>query len=146
MWAINILLSIVAGVLYRLGGIGKPFNTKYRDFGTPLCGIAILILNNPINWMIGIGLFLTFGASFGTMTSYFKKRGSDAMWWNWLIVGLMFGISALPYAWATGQWMPLLYRTVITACFVTIWSETISWDDLEEFERGFIFCASLLVF
>lgn len=149
MIAFLILLSVGSGALYRLGGSSLPIEniTKFRDVGCSLIGCLMLALIDwPLSGAAWIGLFLSFGLAWGAMTTYFKQKGHDAKWWNWMLVGLAFGICFFPYVMATGQWIPFIYRTIITTCFITIWSESIGWDVLEEFGRGFIFAISLLIF
>lgn len=147
---IYFLLSFLGACAYRVGGsdLHIPHKTKIRDAGVPFVGCLIIVLNNwPLTlWACWVGLFLSFGLAWGAMTTYFKKKETDAKWFNWSLVGLAFGIALFPYAWATGQWMPFLYRTIMTTVFITIWSESIGNAVLEEFGRGFIFCITLLFF
>lgn len=146
---ISLGLAVMGAVLYRIGGsdLHLANKTKYRDAGTSLCAILMLMILNPqlilSSWL---GLLLSFGLSWGVMTTYFKKKGEDAKWYNWIIVGFAFGIAFLPYALETGLWLPLLYRTIITTIFVTMWSEAIGNATLEELGRGFIFCISVFFF
>jgi hypothetical protein len=80
------------------------------------------------------------------MTTYFKKKGYDAKWWNWSFVGLAFGLSLIPYAWASGEWILFTIRAVALTVFVPMFCQNVEWDDLEEGGRGFLFCSSLLIF
>ena len=143
-----IFLAVLCGILYRVGGSDLPLEnkTKYRDAGCPLIGCIILGLNYPLSPIVWLGLILSFGLSWGAMTTYFKKKGSEAMWWNWLIVGIAFGIAFLPFAWATGLWMPFIYRTIATSILIMVWSEAIGNAVVEEFGRGFIYAATLFLF
>lgn len=142
-----VLLSLFGSAFYRAGGYGPPFNTKFRDFGTPLCGIIILYLLHPIPALkTFLALFFTFGLSFASMTTYFKRRGEDALWYNWLFVGLAFSMAILPFAIVTGQWLAFGLRTAILAALVPLWSCLIGDDDWEEFGRGFLFCWSLILY
>jgi len=148
MICISILLSLISAVLYRIGGssLKIPNITKIRDCGVPFLGCTIVAINHwPLHLMAWLGLILSFGLAWGSMTSYFKRKGSDAVWWNWMLVGLAFGIAFLPYAWATGLWFLFIYRTIATTIFVVIWSESISNAMLEELGRGFIFSITLLI-
>lgn len=129
-----VILSILAGGLYRAGGYGPPFNTKVRDFGVPSCMIAYFAITGNWHWV----LILCFGLMFGAQTSYFKRKGWDAFWFNWLYCGLAFSIALLPYAAVTGHWMGFGLRTLTVTIFTVLWSEFIGWDDAEEFGRGFI--------
>jgi len=136
------IASFIGGVLYRLGGIGKPWNTKYRDFGVPIVALGLLaLLGGTAPWWIWL---LTFLCMFGVMTTYFEiNKNNDTDWYEWLIVGFMFGLSALPYAWYNSAWIGLNIRTTILVTFVMFWSEIIKKDWLEEFGRGFLFIITL---
>ena len=141
--------SIICSILYRVGGSDLPLEnkTKYRDAGCPLIACGLLAYSQwPLTFIAWIGLILSFGLSWGAMTTYFKKKGTDAMWWNWLIVGLAFGVAFLPYAWATQQWIPFAIRAVATTILIMVWSQAIGWAVLEELGRGFIYCSTLLIF
>ena len=148
MILLSIGLSILSGMLYRIGGSSLPISniTKIRDAGVPFIGCILVAIDHwPLNGMSWLGLILSFGLSWGAMTTYFKKKGTDAKWWNWMLVGLAFGIAFLPFAWASGLWIPFLIRTAITTIAITAWCEAIGWDIAEEFGRGFIYCISLLI-
>ncbi len=136
------IASFLGAVLYRLGGIGKPFNTKFRDFGVPFVTLLLLaLLGGTAPWWIWL---LTFLCMFGTMTTYFEvDKNKDTDWYEWLIVGFMMGLSILPYAWYHGAWLLLLARTGILTAFIMIWSETIDKDWLEEGGRGLLFVITI---
>ena len=135
-------LAIVSAFLYRRGGTSA--GTLWRDLGVPCCMLAYFFMSDKLDW----SLFWCFGLLFAAQTTYFKRPGWDAHWFNWLYCGLAFSFAMLPYAWATGHWMGFLWRTLIVTGFTVAWSELIGWDDLEEGGRGFtqIITLSLLVF
>ena len=64
-----ILISLILNaILYRLGGYGKPFNTKYRDFGCPAIALGTLfLLGVRAPWWCW---FFSFGLMFGSLTTY----------------------------------------------------------------------------
>ena len=146
-----IILSILAVGLYRCGGGGSDlwvryhflpkwlFDTKARDVGVPLCMLTYFAITAHWRWI----LVLCFGLMFGAQTSYFKKKRTDAQWYNWVFVGLAFSICMLPYAWATGHWMGFLWRTLIVTCGTVAVSELSGKDFVEEFGRGAIQIATL---
>ena len=146
--AFLILMSIIGGVLYRMGG-ASGFNTKFRDFGIPGVGILVLlVLGNRCHvngWSI-LNYVLTWGFMFAAQTTYFKKKGKDAKWWNWFLVGLANGLALIPYAWQTGLWMDALLRTVILAIAITIWSEVCGDAVWEEVGRGVLIILTLGLF
>ena len=138
-WVPIIIISAISGYLYRRGGTSA--GTLWRDLGVPACMVAVMTLLGGLHW----SLILCFGLLFASCTTYFKKKGSDACWWNWLLVGLAFSISMLPWAWATGHWLGFGVRTVVCTALITLWSEFMGWDVAEEFGRGFIIVATLLL-
>jgi len=136
------IASFIGGVLYRLGGVGKPWNTKVRDFGVPLVGLILFaILGGQAPWWIWL---LTFLCMFGVMTTYFEiDDNEDTDWYEWILVGLMMGASALPYAWYHGMWFWFTIRIVVLMVAITGWSVLIDKDWLEEWGRGVLFVATL---
>jgi hypothetical protein len=135
-----ILASAIAGLLYRLGGVGKPYDTKYRDLGVPLVGILLLWYLYPLyaGWKEYLAYFLTFGLYFGSMTTYWKKKGTDARWYNWLFTGLGYSLAFLPFSFFSGLWLGFVIRTIIVAVATTLWSEKIGNVVWEECGRGVI--------
>ena len=138
---ILIVLSILGGILYRLGGRGEPFNTKYRDFGIPTIMVLLMTILSGWHWSFIACALLMFAAQ----TSYFKKKGTDAKWWNWLFVGLAFSACMIPYAWGKGIWIGFIYRSIIVTGFTILWSQFIDNDFWEESGRGFIQIITLVL-
>lgn len=131
---LTIWLSFISGLLYRAGGYGPPFNTKFRDLGVP--SIMLIYFWTTGHW--DSSLWLCFLLMFGAQTSYFKEKGSNAQWINWFWVGMAFSVAMLPYSIHTGQWPGFFWRSLAIIPFTILWSEFIGWDDLEEFGRGAI--------
>ena len=143
---INIILSLLSGILYRAGGMGKEDdakpkwipkkirNTKVRDLGIPAIGIITMIILNGWHWIYP----LCFLAVFGAQTTYLKKKGKDATALNWFLVGLLFSIAWIPFTIITHNWLGFLYRTIIVTVFTTLWSQFNDDVFVEEFGRGFI--------
>ncbi len=91
------VLSGAAGFLYTAGGSGKyPF--WFREAGVMICEALALISLGIFNWT----LLLVMGLTYAVQTTYFKKKGTDAKWWNWLLVGLAFSLTVLPVVISTG--------------------------------------------
>ena len=131
-----LIASTLAGGLYRMGG-DKTYETKFRDIGVPL----VICLSMPFHWSLGICFLL----SFGSMTTYWKK-GPDAKWWNWALTGFFYTVAFLPYFYLTNTLSNWLLCCVTVTSLVTIWSEFIDLDWLEEFGRGFITAFLLILF
>lgn len=133
-----LILAFLSAVLYRMGGSGK-FNTKVRDMGCTACLIAALIVLGFTHW----SLLLAFGLQFGALTTYFKKKGKDAKFWNWLLVGLAYSLSALPIAFFYHDWIGFFIRTVALSGLIVLWSQLIGKDWLEEGGRGALIILTL---
>lgn len=140
-WATILILSCVSGVLYRLGGIGKPFNTKYRDFGCPVCSVlSLLVLGIYAPWWVFI---LYFGASFGTMTTYWDYWGTDDVeWYEWALTGFMYAVPALLICVFWGHWIGFLVRCAALSVTTCLYSVIVRKASVEEFGRGFLFVIS----
>lgn len=142
MWIKIILwfiLSFFSTILYRAGGTNA-FNTKFRDIGCALCVTLLLMV---LGFKSILPLVFTFGLTFASLTTYFKKKGQPAKLWNWVLVGLAFGLAAFPYAFATGHWIGFAIRTIFLVFTVSIWSDKIGDVILEEAGRGFLITASV---
>lgn len=58
----TLIVSIVGGILGRLGGWEKG-DRLYRMLGVPFCCVLLmLVLYHPLNWWYYGALFLTYGA------------------------------------------------------------------------------------
>jgi hypothetical protein len=139
----TILASVVAGILYRMGG-AEGYNTKFRDFGVPTVGIALMLVLYPhYDWKTLLAYFLTFGLYFGSMTTYWKKKGTDAKWWNWLLTGLGYSVAWLPFAICSGNWLGFALRSIVVSVGTMLWSEKIGNAVVEEIGRGVITTVTL---
>jgi len=144
IWKI-LILSVVSGILYRLGGKGGFKNAKLiRRIGVPLVALlALKVLGFALAWWVWI---LTFGLMFFAMTTYFSTvfdPDDNVEWPEWALVGLLYGISLFFVANYTGYWFGWGIRTATLGIVICLWSQAIGWDDLEEFGRGFLFIISL---
>lgn len=144
------ILSIVSGVFTRAGGSGNyPF--WFREAGVSICTIIALWILGFHHWT----LIFCFGAMYGAQTTYFKRKGTDAKWFNWALVGLAFGIAVLPIIIIYKNWLGFSIRLGVCAALVPLYQDfisakleyafrkTIGKDILDEFGRGFINIATL---
>ena len=140
-----LIISLLCAVLYRLGGVGKPFDTKYRDLGVP----ALCL---PYLWFLGhshllgpfwlqIALFLgVFGLMFWALTTYWDFLfGFDNYWFH----GFAVAVACVPLYFLGFHWWAIVIRCVILAVLVGGWSAWIKLDWLEEGGRGFFIAATI---
>lgn len=133
------MIALAAGA-YRMGGSsnGKRW---MREIGVGLAEIIALTILFGWNWW---GL-LIMGTIF-LETTYFKRKGTEATWLNWLLVGLSFALVPLPYIIADGHhWIGFLWRTAFIVPFVCIWRTIIGQVTWEEGMSGGIQVLSLLL-
>lgn len=128
-----LLASSLSGVLYRLGGKGKPYNTKYRDLGCPTIAIALIWL---LTGKFSITYVISFGLMFGALTTYWDKLfGYDNFWFH----GFMCGLAGIPLIWCGVPIWIVISRIVICSVGMGLVSKFIGNDVLEEFGRGVFF-------
>ncbi len=128
-----VILSIISGITYRMGGSGN-YPRWTRQVGIMLCTVLSLITLGYLHWT----LILTAGAIYGLSTTYFKPKGQDARWYNWLCVGLAFNISIIPIVLVYHNYVGFAIRTVVCTALVVIWSELNGNVVWEEGGRGVI--------
>lgn len=148
----TVLLAFLAGIFYRMGGSGN-WPRWVREIGVGACLIIEFLLLGVFNF----GAIGTLG-SIWVESTYFKKKGTDAKWWNWLLVGFSFSIAPLP--WLLGQlpgvikyhhpfhWFGYVIRIFVCAALTVLWQEVLSAkvakvlnigkDITDEFGRGAI--------
>jgi len=139
----NLILSIISGILYRLGGYGDPWNTKVRDLGCPTIALLSMWLMGGWNWWLIPCFFFFFGA-LTTYWSELQKPDDEVSYLEWALTGFIYGLAFLPYAWATGRWLGFGVRVAILACFMPLWSyltDLLSkyegMDNIGEWGRGY---------
>jgi len=132
-----ILLAILSGVCYRLGGW---IQTKIRDFGCPT--IATIAL-----WLLGIHnpllLLIHFGLLFASLTTYWKIEGNDARWWNWALTGLGYSLALIPICIGIGHWHGFIIRTLVLVLGTVAVSEMSDNVWVEEIGRGALLILTL---
>lgn len=135
---ITLVAAIVSGVFGRMGGSDK-YNTKWRDFGCAFIVCFLMALWYGWHWT----LILCFGLQFGALTTYFKKKGTSARWYHWLIVGFAWSLSTIPYVWAMGLWEGFGVRSFVLPLLVMGWCVLISNAVVEEFGRYLLLALSI---
>jgi len=137
-----LILSCLSAILYRMGGSGKPYNTKCRDVGVPLCVAICVVLLGEWHWSSLNSADLMFGA----MTQYWKNGEPDVKWYHWFVTGLMYAVAWLPYCYYTHNMNGFAIYAIIISIGTVLWSEVNDNDVWEESGRGFLvtFFAPLL--
>jgi len=136
-----IIASSICGILGRLGGIGKPFNTKYRDLGCPFMTYGyLLFLWHPIDTLGWVMLILCIPITLGALSTYWDKLfGYDNFWFH----GFMCGLAIFPLIWAGLIWWLILIRALVIAILMGGWSRIFKNDIIEETGRYFFLAATI---
>lgn len=134
----TIIIAVLNSVTYRAGG-SDSYPRYLRPLGVGLSVLAIIWLWCGFHW----SLVLSAGASAGLSTTYFKHKGEDAHWINWLFVGSFLSIAMFPWALFTHHFIGLAIRTFVLGALVCGWSERIGNAVVEECGRGFLIVATL---
>ena len=139
------VIAIIAGILYRMGGSGN-FPRQCRLIGVPLVSTALLALLGGFNWWMLLCIPLMIGA----ISTYWKKKGTDATFINYFLHGVGIAIAMLPYAIATHLYIGFAIRCVCLPLLVAFWAtkmnRPILWwqaDVASEFGRGFFIAATI---
>lgn len=128
-----IILSCIAAITYRMGGSGN-YPRWTRQVGVCTCMVLALIILGYWHWT----LILCYGAMYGLSTTYFKKKGTDAKWFNWLMVGIAFSIAILPIVFVYHNWIGFGIRSLACTILIVGWSEANGNAVWEEGGRGVI--------
>lgn len=148
---INILLGIgflasiaLAAWGYRFGGSSNGIRWV-REIAVSVAEIVALTILFGWNWWS----LLIMGTAW-LMTTYFKKKGTDAKWWNWLLVGCVFAIMPLPQAIALAVahhpiWVGLFLRSIFIIPFTCLWCTFVGNVQYSEGVRGGSQILSLLI-
>lgn len=133
-----VVLSILAGIFGRMGGIGKPFKSWMRDWIIPLFfSIAVWRCGFSLGyWWVLVINYIPLG---GSLTTYLDSIfGYD----NFFAAGFMVGVSSFLIPLFTGHWWLFAIRAILLA---VIWGSLNRWlperilfwhrDTVEEFCR-----------
>ena len=150
----DIFLILSSGLFYYLGGQGGPWykDSWIRDYVCPLIVVAFLVRHNLYHW----SLWLCYPLMVGALSTYWKKKGTDAIWCNWFLHGFGIGLALLPYAIAIHQVIPIIARSILLGACMALWSSYIvvwlksnvkwlKWN-IDEGGRGALIIATLLIF
>lgn len=131
-------LAIASGIFGRMGGSDK-YNAKWRDAGDAIIVCLLLGIWGGFHWT----LIPVFGMMWGSLSTYFKKKGEPVRWYNWLIVGAMFCLATIPYVWAMGLWAGFGLRFIILPPLIMLWCVLIGNAVVEELGRYFLLAITI---
>ena len=138
------ILAILNGVFYRAGGSGNyPRWTRPVGIGLLTCITLFIWHGFSWDWPVIGAILASGGITAGMSTTYLKKKGANASWINWALVGLVLALACLPYAWITADWYGFGLRVAVLTPAICLWSQIIGWDVAEEFGRGFLTIATI---
>ena len=129
---LTIVLAAFAGWSYREGGSSHGIGRWMRQAGMMVTmGFGLLLWFGWSPWIL-----LSAGACWAEST-YFKKKGTDATFVNWCLVGLVFALIPLPVVWATGKhWLWFWLSSVVIVPLVGCWCVVMSNVQWSEGGRG----------
>lgn len=128
----TILLAVLAGMSYRGGGAASTHARWLRQAGIGVTVTLGLIVWFGFNWWI----LLCLGTSWAEST-YFKRKGTDAKWYNWMAVGLVFALVPIPYIISSGHhWVGFAYRSFFIIPATTLIGTFVGDVDWSEGLRG----------
>ena len=82
----------------------------------------------------------------GALSTYWKKKGTDAIWCNWFLHGFGIGLALIPYGIGIHNLYVVLCRAIILGISMAIWSHFIHKDWLDEGGRGALIILTLYLF
>ena len=128
----TIALAGLSGWCYRAGGSASIHARWLRQAGVGVAVTGTLLIWFGFNWWT----LLCLGTSWAEST-YFKSKGSDAKWWNWLLVGIVFAIVPLPYVISSGNhYLGFAIRSAVIIPATTVVGTFVGDVDWSEGLRG----------
>lgn len=112
----TIVIAAACGWAWRFGGSAHGIRWV-REFGTGVAYIACMTLWFSWSWWV----ILLMGLSFAEST-YFKAKGSEAKWYNWLLCGILYSLVPIPLV--ICHVVPLegfILRFLVLTPIITLW-------------------------
>jgi hypothetical protein len=131
-YLILLALTIASAILYRMGG-ASGYDKLWRRIGCAIVATGALFLFISPHWAFILHALLLY-AGLTTYHDYFNDGKEN--WVCWLITGLVYGLAALPLAWAGVNMYAILIRSVVLGIGTMVISEGSSNVYVEEFGRG----------
>ena len=140
---IGLILGIICGFLYRLGGWEKG-NKLFRRLGCPALALGLYL------WLKGGSLcfwwayLLSFGLSVGAISTYNDWiTDGDENWLCWLMTGAIYSLAMFPLLWIGINWYALFIRTFVLSLGTMFIREFTGNDFIEEFGTGFLYLTTI---
>ena len=137
-----LLICFLSGMLYRLGGLGKPFKTWMRDWVIPLVwliGFCLIEGFSWANWWVYLSIWMLMA---GALTTYWDDLfGYD----NFYAHGFMIGLASFPLLFIGFPIYVILLNGLITGLLMGLWCKFFGNDWVEEIGRGVFVCLPLVI-
>ena len=140
---IGLILGIICGFLYRLGGWEKG-NKLFRRIGCPLIALIFLWILDGFKSSLWWAYLLSFGLSYGAMSTYHDYlTNGDENWLCWLMTGSGYSLAYIPLLWIGITPLALIIRTVVLSLGTMFIREFTGNDFIEEFGTGFLYLTTI---
>ena len=111
------VLAAICGILFRFGGSSNIGARWLRQIGVEFTELGGLWLWFGWSWW----MVLITGLAW-TESTYFKSKGTEAKWWNWLLCGLQYSLIPLPLVFLhVIHWQGFLVRLAVLTPIITLW-------------------------
>ena len=139
--------TVISAILYHISGIGGWKGAKLlRRLGCSLIALVLYILLAGFK-LSHIWAYVVFwGLNYGALSSYMselQEPKDDVNWFEWLITGFLYGISAFPLCIASGKWIGFAIRTVILTFGIMLIREKFGSNEIEELGSGALYTATM---
>ena len=111
----TIALAALCGWCWRFGGSSHGIRFV-RELGTGLTLVGCITLW----WGWSFWYIPIIGLAFIEST-YFKTKGSDAKWYNWLMCGILYALIPLPAVIVHHLWIGFAIRSAVLIPVITLW-------------------------
>ena len=139
--------TVTSAILYHIAGRGGFKGAKLlRRLGCSFIALLLYIL--LAGFKLGhIWAYIVFwGLNYGALSSYMselQEPKDNVNWFEWLITGLLYGISAFPLCIASGKWVGFIIRTIILTFGIMLIREKFGEVEIEELGSGGLYVLTL---
>lgn len=111
----TVFIAAFCGWAWRFGG-SKNGIRWVREAATGAS--LILALTTWYGWSIWYIPIMGFAFIEST---YFKSKGSDARWYNWMFCGMLYAVIPLPAVIVSHLWVGFVVRSIVLIPVITLW-------------------------